>query len=323
MLSHQLSLELLGIVSDSASVQRHVVRVDPVFPFELLLESRLRSVHDGSLDRVRVLHYSEVVLRSNIRRVKQMLDHAVHVLLVLILRRVLLTDECTLLASKLTSLSLRASLLLITEEALKIIAQLRVDIRLVLFSLLRANEREEAVHLLIVLFNEHTLLFVAFLENLVLIFEILLQALLVELLTFAFDFVELRQLIKEILLLLLLVIMGGTIILHFLADLIQVLLHELLARQLRTVIDLLAELNEICRRLTLVIVLLIADLVDSLETNIAGLRVGIAHIERGHRVAQFIASAIRHHLRVGPRLDIARRAHRHLIIVVSHERANT
>lgn len=297
MLSHQLSFELLGVLSNSASVQRQVVRVDLALPLELLIESRLRSVQNGSLDRIRVLHHSEVVLRSDISRVIQMLDHAVRVLIVLILSRVLLTGERTLLAAKLTSLSHRASLLLIAEEALKIIFQLCVDISLVRFGLLRANEREEAIHFAIVLFNEHTLLLGIFLKDFVLVFEILLLDLLVELLTFTFDFVELRQLFKEISLLLLLDTMGGTIISHFLADLIQMLLHKLLARQFRSVIDLLAELNELCSQITTI---LVAHLVDALVTIIAGLRVRITHTERIHCVVHSIASGIRHHLRVGP-----------------------
>jgi hypothetical protein len=147
-----------------------------------------------------------------------MLDHAVHVLLVFILGRVIFAD--VQFTAELALLGMRTCLLLIAEETLQVVAQLRVDLGLVLLSLIRANEGEETVHFAIGLLREDALLLGIFLQNLILIFEIFLQALLVEVFAFRLDPVELRQLIKEIFLLLSLARMRRAIDGHFFTDLI-------------------------------------------------------------------------------------------------------
>lgn len=44
MLGDQLTLELLRVLGDSASVQGHIVGVNSSLPLELLLESLLRAI---------------------------------------------------------------------------------------------------------------------------------------------------------------------------------------------------------------------------------------------------------------------------------------
>lgn len=99
-------------------------------------------------------------------------------------------------------------------------------------------------------------------------------------------------------------------------------LHKLLARHLDAVVDLLSELHEIHTRLSMIIILLVSNLIDALVAQIARLRVRIAHVERRHRVAQLVTSAIRHDLRVSPRFDLARRQYSHPLIIVLHEGAD-
>ena len=170
-----------------------------------------------------------------------MLDNSVHILRILVLGRIIFTRGNTLLAIELASLRLAASLLLVAEEALKVVTQLRIELLLILLNLIRADKWEKAVHFSVAVFLENTLLLRVLLEYFILHFEIFLHDVLVEVFTFILDFVQLSQLIQEVLLLLSLMIMAGTIVVQLLANLVQMLLHELLAGHLLAVVDLLAE----------------------------------------------------------------------------------
>ena len=122
VLHKQLSFKLLSVCGNFISMELHVFRMHLSLPVQFLLESLLSLSVCSCLDRVGVLDYSEVVLWSNIRRIKQMLDDSVHVVGIFI-GGTFSFGQCT---TDFTSFCCRFGLLLVREEALKVITKLRI-----------------------------------------------------------------------------------------------------------------------------------------------------------------------------------------------------
>ena len=245
-------------------------------------------VHDGCFDGIVILYNTIVLVRLHVGAIVKMLDSLIRVFIEGILDTVLASYVADLVVrpTQLTRLP-RPLASLVIHEALQVRLQLIVHFNSSSLDFVRSNEREVRLSVVACIAASIGPLLIG--ANVEICFVHLTHLLQLSIfLPFSILFLEHCQLFEELLFLCLTHLALVRIIGHFVSNLLQMILHQLVVGHLFVIIDFLSKFDHLVHLILPLEKFVITDITRAFEYHVAILRIRIRYVENA-------AGAIRVH----------------------------